>query len=361
MFPPRVKFWIEDESGLALIIVLGVVSLFAVLAAMLISSAKVTGINSKINVDRSLMKYAAESATAYTQWVIINFYYNNPNLNTGANAGIGDASESWWADGSEHQLNLPDNIIASVKIYDVNRGWDINQLKNRGEQLQIKNRLGFENPELQDRLEEFFAILNDYIDREDKALSHPDYGMENDEYAQLGWENFPRNGDLVFREEIYWIKNVEALAPGLTNFKIEVALPDDMFRILPPPGIRSSTGRKRTYSFWSAPIYWLETQIQDLTVGDRDRILDCRQKGFVDIDTIQQCLGFELFQKLQGRVSFDPKDTEVFTIDVVASTPNGDVQRRQVSTIDLKHLPTGVGDSNVIFTPPLIYWQKIFY
>ncbi len=347
---------LKNENGLALIIVLGVVSLFTVLSGMLISSSKVAGINSKINVDRSRAKYAAESATAFTHWMVMNYNYNRP-----AELIEEDSDEeAWLADGTSHKLNMVDGLTAEVKIFDVNRGWNILQLRN--EKSKLINRYALEDDEKRENFERFFAVFNDYIDRDNKNRSHPDYGMENDDYDALDYENFPRNSSVVFREEMYWLDGVKFLVPNLGNFELATALPDDLFRVIAPRGIADPGSNQ--YSFWSAPMHWLESNSGDgFSSSEENIIKECREKGFIDELNLQECLGFDLYSKLKSirGLSFDPKSTQVYTIDVTVSSANGEISRRMVSTMNLKNLPAFVGNSDVGSITILPYWQKIFY
>ncbi len=347
---------LKSETGLALIIVLGVVSLFTVLSGMLISSSKVAGINSKINVDRSRAKYAAESATAFTHWMVVNYNYNRPTELVEEDSD----EEAWLADGSVHKLDMVDGLTAEVKIFDVNRGWNILQLRN--EKSKLINRYALEDDEKREDFEQFFAVFNDYIDRDNKNRSHPDYGMENDDYDALDYENFPRNSNVVFREEMYWLKGVKFLVPNLENFESTTALPDDLFRVIAPRGI-ADPGSNR-YSLWSAPMHWLVSNTSDGFSGSEQNIItECRGKGFTDELTLQECLGFDLYSKLKSirGLSFDPKTTLVYTIDITVSSTNGEISRRMVSTMNLKNLPVFIGNSDVGSSTTLPYWQKIVY
>ena len=349
---------LRSESGIALIVVLGIVSLFSVLVTMQITTSKVVAVISKVGVDRNKTKYAAESATAYAQWLIMNYNFNNPTQSTPED----EEEEIWVADGQEHELEMVDGITAKVSIYDVARGWDINQLKTQ--RSNIMNQQALENEELREQLDEFFAVFDDYTDPDD-LHRHPEFGMEKDDYESLGLENFPRNGNLQFREEMYWLKNVHYLVPRLKELNLNTALPDTLFQVVPPPGIqtRGNTRQSRT-PFWSAPMHWLEANVTGgFTESERDLILKCRQEGFIDELTIQECLGFELFSKLRGirGLTFNPRGTVVFTIDVTAFAPNGEIARRLVTTMDLRNLPSLAGSSDVGGVTPLTYWQKIFY
>jgi hypothetical protein len=347
----------HDERGLALIIVLGVVSLFSVLSAMLIGSSKVAGISSKVNVDRSRAKYAAESATAFTQWMVMNYNFNNPSRDTVLDD---PAEEPWWADSSEHYLEMVDGIIAKVKIFDVNRGWNIKQLAD--ERTKTLQNYAAEDDELQEKLTEFFAVFNDYVDKDNRNRSHPTYGMENEDYESIGLENFPRNNEIQFREEMYWVKNVECLVPKLEDLKSSYVLPDDLFRVVAPPGI-SDPGAK-TMSFWSAPMHWLQAQSRNRFSGsDQELIRQCREEGYFDENAIKECLGFDLYSELKAirNLTFDPKSAVVYTIDVSAAYPSGDVTRRLVSTLNLRDIPVVSGRSEIGPIKPLNYWQKIVY
>ena len=73
---------------MALVIVLGSAALFAVLAAMMITSAQTSRIVTKVNTERSQMKYAAESALAYGQWMIMSDRRRFPNRQRGWPNGL---------------------------------------------------------------------------------------------------------------------------------------------------------------------------------------------------------------------------------------------------------------------------------
>ena len=353
----------NEESGIALVVVLGVVSLFSVLVTMQIATSKVVAIISKVSVDRNKNKYAAESATAYTQWMLMNYNFNNPTQDLPEEEE--DQEEIWVADGKEHKLEMVDGITAKVAVFDVARGWDINQLK--AQKSNLLSQYSLENDELRDQLDEFFAVFEDYTDQDD-LLRHPEFGMEKDDYESLGYENFPRNGEMHFREEMYWLKKVEYLVPRLNDLELDTALPDSLFQVLEPKRSQETrtprNPRQTSTSFWSAPMHWLEANVVGgFTEGERELILECRQEGFTDELTIQECLGFELFSKLRGirGLSFNPSGTAVFTIDVSTFSPNGEITRRLVTTMNLRNIPSLVGKSDVGGVTPLVYWQKIFY
>ncbi len=337
-------------------VVLGVISLFSVLSAMLITTSKVAGISSKVNVDRSVAKYHTESATSFVQWMVMNYNFNYPSRDE---LGIDDVEEeSWWADGRDHTLEMADGFMAKVKIFDVNRGWNIDRLNS--EKNRIINQRAGDDEEMQDNIEEFFAVYQDYVDGDD-LLRHPTFGMEKDDYERIGLEDFPRNRKVQFREEMYWIKNVKYLAPDLERMESSTALPDTLFRVPPPLNISDPIRNKR-YTFWSAPMHWLQTNLPGgLSSSDRQTITECRSEGFVDQPTIEECLGLDLASRLRSLVTFNPRDTVVFTLDAIVTSPNGEISRRQVSTLNLRNLPAQRGDSDVGRVVTLPYWQKVYY
>ncbi|MDP7396533.1 MAG: hypothetical protein QF541_06675, partial [Lentisphaeria bacterium] len=114
------------DHGMALVIVLGSAALFAVLAAMMIASAQTSRIVTKVNTERSQMKYAAESALAYGQWMIMSDRRRFPNRRLGFRDIQREAvdTESWMGDGKPHDVWVTDGILAHVRVLDAARGWD---------------------------------------------------------------------------------------------------------------------------------------------------------------------------------------------------------------------------------------------
>ena len=188
--------------------------------------------------------------------------------------------------------------------------------------------------------------------------------MEIDDYEDLGFDLFPRNDRMQFREEIYWIKNVQYLVPGLQNLTSATALPDSLFRLAVPQGVQDPHGSNNNRSFWSAPISWLDVNIPAGLSSDEKRIIEeCRSDGFSTEFELQECLGFDILAKLRGipGLNFTPKNTIVYTIDVTASHPVEDISRRIVTTMNLKDIPPQ-GRSNVVGdVNPLVLWQRVYY
>ena len=361
---------LKEESGIAFILVLGVVSLFAVLVTMQITTSKISAVSSKVNTDRSKTKFAAESAAAFAQWMLIVDNFANTIQDTSSEEEL---EKIWRADGRPRTLEMEDGSIASIKVTNAigSNVDDINQLKSQ--RTQIINQRAGDNEVLREQLEEFFAVFEDYTDGDD-LLRHPEFGMEKDDYESEGLENFPRNANMQFREEIYWIKNVEHYKNDLlSEFRRNTALPENLFQILPPPGINApgNSGGRRT-NFYSETPDSLASKIENslaskivdgLDESERQIIQECQNEVFVDVATTRECLGLELTAKLngiRGGINYNP-DAIVYTIDVTASSPNREITRRLVSSINLRDLPRQSGRSDVGGVTPLVYWQKISY
>ena len=330
------------DHGMALVIVLGSAALFAVLAAMMITSAQTSRIVTKVNTERSQMKYAAESALAYGQWMIMSDRRRFPNRRLGFRDIQREAvdTESWMADGKRHDVWVTDGILAHVRVLDAARGWDFSTPKAARQTRQSFTATIGDDEERRDQLDAFFDVLEDYLDGNDEPR---ELGMERDEYSAFGLEEFPRNDRLSLREEIYWLPNIELLIPRRDN-EMEV-LPQDLVRIVPPRNVGNFTGKPNVFSSSEAVI----RTAAGIDGDEMVQLQECIQSWYEVQTPLEECLYLELFNKLNTRMSL--RAFGVYTIEVRAGYNNGDITRRMVATLDLRNLPKD----------HVLYWQKITY
>ena len=345
------------SKGIALVIVLGMVFLYAVLGSMLVTAGKVAAISERVIAERANVKYSAESATAFAQWMVCTYNFNNPIPKDER-----DPEEVVWGENATiSNIDLNDGTIASVRILPVNRGQNIAKLAT--DRAKVIQTVAFDDDELNDVLNDFFADYLDYTDR-DERYSPIGEGREQPDFER---EPYPRNGQMQFREEIYWIKNVDQFINFHGHYTLHEAIPADSFRLIPPrdargrvPGGVDPTASKN--DFWAAPMGWLIMQIPGgLTAQDIEIIDECRSRGYSGSEGAENCLGFELFELLNQHVAFDRQTSVVFTLDVTANTFGGAISRRIQSTMNLKNIPAAPASRVGATNQTLQYWHKQIY
>lgn len=336
-----------DQRGVALIIVLGSVALAIIVAGMLISSSQTTGIIAKVNVDRSRGKYAGESALAFAQWMVISDRRQFPgNRRLGIpNLQRDEYDEpAWMADGRTHVVHLPDDMIAEIRVLDASSGWDFASPSMirvvRQQLLRPIDEEEAQDTERRDEISAFFDALEDYLDPDDLHRLH---GMERDQWEAEGLKRFPRNNKLSFREEVYWIYGVEKLVPRLAGGD-NVLPPQDVIRIIAPPGVERFTGKP---AFFSSTPEMIQA-VAGLTHEELQFVLQCRDEWYDNEMALADCLD-DVYGRINSTMLLS--ESGVYTFEIHARDHLGEIGRTLVATIDLRTLPADY----------LTYWQKIFY
>jgi hypothetical protein len=333
----------------ALIVVLGFIALFAVVTTMMVTSSKTSQRNSKVLADRSEAKYAAESALAYSTWMLIcdrrkfpsNRILGQQNLQRDP---LVDDFDPWMADGQLHSLAMENDVVAEVRIFDANSGMDVSVPNSGTRMRQTTAARTLDDEELRETLDVFYDALDDYLDTDSNRRLN---GFEAEDYqAEFNLYGFPRNRPMRFREEAYWLPNVGFVAPKLDDSEMTI-LPEDAFRLIPPGRMRFPTKP----SFFSSSAGMLQ-QIAQLDGEETQIALQARRAWHNEQIPIQEGLG-DIYGKVAGRMSM--VETGIYTIEVSAGRPDSETTRRIVHTLDLRTLRT-------IREPPfLMLWQKVVY
>jgi hypothetical protein len=344
--PPRRR----RQRGIALIIVLGMVVLFFLVAGICLTAGKTARITGKVDTERNRARYAAESMLAYVQWMVIKDRAANPNRQLGLTTVSPDGetleANPWAADGRPYELPIGDATTVQFRVYDANRGFVLSGARPSRE---LRNKLGLntpadENAEYTD-LDLFLDALTDYIDSDDLVSLH---GRESADYErEEDLELFPRNAPLTYIEEAYWLPHLEALLPELARLGDEPA-PEHLLRIIPPPGAGAFPAKP---SFFSSPPATI-LALTGITTDELALVLQARQAWYDQQLPIREGLG-DLFTVINRE--FDFSESGFYTFDVVVRTSNGDISRRVTCTMELGRMPRGGT------LPVFQLWRRLYY
>ncbi len=337
------------QRGIAIVIVLATVLLFFVVSTMAITASRSTRLAGKVQSQRAAGRYAAESALAYIEWMVLSDRAENREMSRlGETSGLAedDLRLLWAADGKPFTLYPDETLAITFRILDANRGRNIEGKTPGG---RLRGELGIAaNPDDPNDIQEidiFLDALDDYTDGDDQVRLH---GREQDDYqAEENLENFPRNAPLEYAEEALWLPNVHTLMPGIDMTGRSGPVPEDLLRIVPPQG--RSFPRKP--AFFSSSLQMIQS-VADLTSEEMQVVVAAREQWYENRVPIREGLG-ELYPKIARRMTFD--ESGIFIIDVTASYLNGEINRRVAATIELDPVPRA-GDAG-----HLVYWRRLFY
>ena len=228
----------RGESGSVLIPVLAVIVSCSLIvsALMALSQLGTSGMAAHTRLQKSA--YLCEGALNRAQWLIAAERASSPNTSLLYFDYADSEYDRFLTDGAEHIMDYHGTPVKFV-LTDAAAGLDFSRLYRRN----TVRRLAADpsaDTEYLDQVEQFTELLSDYVDSDDTVAEN---GMESDDYLDAGRKPLPRNAELQYREELFWV-------PGFTDL-----FPPDRYgrissvRVIPPNSmISSSSGRNNSRS-----------------------------------------------------------------------------------------------------------------
>jgi hypothetical protein len=292
----------DGESGVALILVLGIVVLVSLLVLSALAISQGSGRLSKISRDRIAAAYQAEGGSDMAYWVLSEDIRLHPNRALGT---VGDTveNERVMADGRLHSLGTIDDFAISYRVMDAASGLDVTGgTPERQFAFYPLRASALSDADTAEAAKAFIGALGDYVDSNN--LLRAVGGFETDDYANAGMSPLPRNGQMQYREEALWI-------PGAARFiQTDASGALSTVRLIPPRGLRAIRGKS---SFFSATPNDLALRTT-LSEDDLDLVLKARQAWFSDGAPITDRLSPEIISNLRRVFSF--KESGYYTVYV---------------------------------------------
>ncbi len=290
----------QHDSGMALIMVLGVLAASMLLIAHLMVITEIIAKEEMVVTSKSRLRYQAESAAEVTFWMHLTDrrLFSNRRLGQTAEDELRASRdfEPWMLDRRPH---LFDQGLVITYLSSGEEGFKVS------EPTSLRNHISsLDEGDLLDEINIFIDILNDYTDNNDLRALH---GMERDEYLAEGFPTLPRNGKIEFRGEVYWLPNWREVIPG------EVA-------IVPPPGLSvqasGSRGSARSSgarpSFYSASSEIIQ-RILDLSDRELEEVLQAREAWETQGTPLEDSLEIELLSKIRNAFNFTENNLALIT------------------------------------------------
>ena len=214
------------EGGSVLIPVLAVIVSCSLIvsALMALSQLGTAGMAAHTRLQKSA--YLCEGALNRVQWLLAAERATHPGTSLLYFDYADFEYERFPADGSEHVMDyhgIPVNFV----ITDAAAGLDFSRLYRRNTVRRLTADPSADSEYL-DQVEQFSDLLSDYADSDDTIVED---GMESAEYEDSGRRPLPRNAELQYREELFWIPGFTDLFPpdrGGRLSSVRVIPPDSM-------------------------------------------------------------------------------------------------------------------------------------
>jgi len=307
----------HNERGAALIAVIGLLALAALLAASMVTLSQTSAASSATNCELGYGGYAAESALARIQWLLLYDKQRYPERSLDfkpETAGVQKQEQRLRADGRSQQLTVGDCTVEFV-ILDAAGGFDV---------IAVNPAVSFVFYEKDSASREGFQALadqiQDYLDDDDFPRLH---GSESADYLKRGMPGLPRNNACAYREEILWVPD----APKY--FKPNKDGRMDIFRIIPPAGLPRMPPMQ---NFFSMPKELLKV-IGFFSEEQLEKIIAARELWFKEGTPIANSLPADILGILRSRFAF--RESSFYTIIVSARPANGGAQRTLVASFRL--------------------------
>lgn len=275
----------SGESGMALIMVLGVLSVTMVMIAHIMLMVRMlTGQSYQIAREASL-RYDAESAADVAMW----YHFTDRRLFSDRalgksldNTSRADYSlEPWMLDGTPHWFNDAQTVVYLNNGDSGVRIDSLNALRNGYDAV--------DDADFLDGINDFIAAYDDYIDTNDEVRIG---GYEHDDYARDGFPTLPRNGGMQFKAELYWL-------PDWRNVLTS------QLCVVPPRGV-SYKFQSRKPSLFSASAAEIARYLNyDESSLEVSAILDALRRWRNDGTALDESLDLDLLTQLRSHFDFN--------------------------------------------------------
>jgi len=272
-----------SECGMALILVLGVISVVTVMVAHLTSVVEIIAKEAKVQSEKEALRYNAESIAAETLWMYFTDrrLFSNRRLGQDLDTtGRADVDfEPWMMDRRPHLFNSL-NGVSYLAAGD--GGFTFK------DQKELKDNIDETDTALLEDTDIFLDVLNDYLDKDDLVKLN---GMESSEYDDQGFYTMPRNDSMQYRAEFYWLPNWQNII-------------QDEIAIVAPTGKTISDSSSTKPSFYTCSEFEILQQFEELTDAELESIKNARDEWVKNGTALDESLDSDLYAEIVRKFSF---------------------------------------------------------
>ena len=294
------------ESGMALLMVMGVLSACMLLIAHIMLVSGLVSRESYAVATKGLLRYQAESAAETAFWLHLTDrrLYSNRTLGQSENDALRENSsfpEPWMLDGRPHVF---DDGNAYVYLQSAENGIKLNSLE-----ADLKKGLDLaDDANLIAAIDELLDAYKDYVDADDLLNLN---GFEKDDYANAGFPTLPRNAAMQFKHEVYWLPN--------WDFVIQ-----EQICIIPPAGIKYEFAKSNKPSLFASSDASICLRLDiEPDSAELDEIHSAIQKWQEDGTALEDSLDIDLYSKIKQE--FDFTEPGLALVSAQAYDPNREI------------------------------------
>jgi len=229
LYRRQARLRLRREEGSVLIPVLAVIVSCSLIvsALMALSQLGTSGMAAHTRLQKSA--YLCEGALNRVQWLVAADRATSPGTSLLYFDYADFEYERFPADGAEHVMDYH-GIPVKFIITDAAAGLDFSRLYRRTTVQRLAADPSADSTYL-DQVEQFSELLSDYVDSDDTIAED---GMESADYEDSGRRPLPRNGELQYREELFWIPGFTDLFPPDRGGRLSSV------RVIPPNSMIST-------------------------------------------------------------------------------------------------------------------------
>jgi hypothetical protein len=274
------------ESGMALLMVMGVLSACMLLISHIMLVSGVVSKESYMISTKGLLRYQAESAAETAFWMHLTDrrLYSNRTLGQSETDALRENSDfgCWMLDGRPHPF---DNDRVFVYLQSGENG-----IKPTSLESDLKQGYDLaDDADLIAQIDQFVAAYKDYIDEDDLLNVN---GYEANDYAADGFPTLPRNAPMQFKQEFFWLPDWSYI------------IQEDIC-IIPPMGITYDFGKNKKPSIFSASDASICARLDiAFDSAELDAIHDALQRWKDDGTPLEDSLDFDLLTTIKANFDF---------------------------------------------------------
>ena len=302
-----------SDCGMALILVLGIISVVTVMVAHLTSVVEIIAKEAKVQSEKEALRYKAESIAGETLWMYFTDRRLFSNRRLGQNldtTGRADVDfEPWMMDRRPHLFNSL-NGVSYLTAGD--GGFTFKDQKS------LKEDIDETDTELLEDTEIFLDVLNDYADKDDLVKLN---GMESSEYDDEGFYTMPRNDSMQYRAEFYWLPNWQNII-------------QDPIAIVPPENKTLSDSSNSKPSIYACSDTEISQQFEELTDAELESIKNARNEWITNGTALDESLDSDLYAEIAQKFSFKEGFVAILYAIAYSSDKKIKVTQRETREVD---------------------------
>lgn len=294
----------------ALVSVLCLIFTAGILTAAVLSLSKIGTFTVAAHVELQRSMLVAEGVAARVQWLLAADRNLNPDDKPGSVEYETFEYDRFMADGVEHELDYYGETVR-VQVFDAVSGWDMSA-SNYANVLSTISSQEDAGEDLVDQCEEVSQLIADYLDSDDNIRER---GMEAGDYEDDMRAPLPRNGTMLFREELLYIRGLTDIIPLDSDGRLSAV------RLIPPAGTSSLEGSP---TLFNATREEIKLRLSDLDEDGIDNVMDALKQWRTEKVLLSESLDEEILTRLNS--AFSTSESGAYT--VVISGPRGEGKRR---------------------------------